>query len=102
MFKVIGILKRPAGTDFETFKTWWLEEHSQKVKQWPGLVEYRINMSTTPDQDYDGVAEVWFDTREAMDAVFSTPEGQRARASATSGAAPSGLSILLTEEHVIV
>lgn len=102
MFKVMGILKRPEGTDFETFKNWWLKEHSQKVKKWPGLVEYRINMSTTPDQDYDGVAEVWFETREAMDAVFSTPEGELARKSATDGAAGSGLSILLTEEHTII
>jgi uncharacterized protein (TIGR02118 family) len=102
MFKVMGILKRPEGKDFEEFKKWWLTEHSLKVKQWPGLVEYRINMSTTPDQDYDGVAEVWFESREAMEAVFSTPEGERARASATAGAAASGLSILLTEEHVMV
>ena len=101
MFKVMGILKRPEGKDFEEFKKWWLTEHSLKVKQWPGLVEYRINMSTTPDQDYDGVAEVWFESREAMEAVFSTPEGERARASATAGAAASGLSILLTEEHVM-
>ena len=102
MFKVIGILKRPKGTDFETFKRWWLTEHSEKVRQWPGLVEYRINMCTTPDQDYDGVAEVWFETREAMDAVFATPQGKRARDSAVAGASTSGLSILLTEEHVIV
>ncbi len=100
MFKVVGILKRPEGMDFEAFKTWWLTEHAPKVKQWPGLVEYRINLCTTPDQDYDGVAEVWFKTKEEMDAVFATPEGQRARGSATSGSGQ--ISILLTEEHVIV
>lgn len=100
MFKVIGILKRPDGMDFEAFKTWWLTEHAPKVKQWPGLKEYRINLCTTPDQAYDGVAEVWFETREAMDAVFGSDAGQRARKSATGGA--SDLAILLTEEHVIV
>ncbi len=100
MFKVIGIIKRPDGMDFEVFKQWWLNEHAPKVQQWPGLREYRINLSTTPDQAYDGVAEVWFDTREAMDAVFGTGEGQRARDSATSHA--SDIAILLTEEHVIV
>lgn len=100
MFKVIGIIKRPEGMEFEAFKTWWLNEHAPKVQQWPGLREYRINLSTTPDQAYDGVAEVWFDTREAMDAVFGTPEGQRARASATKSA--SDIAILLTEEHIVV
>ena len=100
MYKVMGIIKRPEGMDFEEFKQWWLVEHAPKVKQWPGLKEYRINLCTTPDQDYDGVAEVSFETQEAMDAVFGTEEGKRARASATAGA--SGVSILLTEEHVMV
>lgn len=100
MYKVMGILKRPDGMDFEAFQTWWLEEHAEKVKQWPGLVEYRINLCTTPDQQYDGVAEVWFKTREEMEAIFATPEGQRARQSATQGSGE--LAILLTREHVIV
>ncbi len=100
MFKVVGIIKRPEGMDFEAFKTWWLTEHAPKVKKWPGLVEYRINLCTTPDQDYDGVAEVWFNTREEMDKIFSTAEGKTARGSADAGS--GRLAILLTEEHVIV
>lgn len=100
MFKVMGIIKRPEGMDFEAFKQWWLVEHAPKVKKWPGLKEYRINICTSPDQDYDGIAEVFFETKEAMDAVFSTEEGKFARASATAGA--SDVSILLTEEHIMV
>ena len=99
-FKVIGIIKRPQGMDFEAFKTWWLTEHAPKVRQWPGLVKYHINLATTPDQAFDGVAEVWFESRAAMEGVFGTPEGQRARNSATAGA--SNVVILATEEHVIV
>ena len=100
MYKLMGIIKRPEGMDFEDFKSWWLNEHAPKVKQWPGLIEYRINLCTTPDQDFDGVAEVSFETREAMDAIFATAEGQRARESATSGT--SKLCILMTEENVMV
>lgn len=100
MYKLMGIIKRPDGMEFEDFKTWWLNEHAPKVKQWPGLVEYRINLCTTPDQEFDGVAEVSFETREAMESIFSTAEGKRARESATSGA--SGLCILMTEENVMV
>ncbi|MGR8921152.1 MAG: EthD family reductase [Gammaproteobacteria bacterium] len=100
MYKVVGILKRPEGMDFEAFKTWWLTEHAPKVKAWPGLKRYAINLCTTPDQPFDGVAEVWFESREAMDAVFDTPEGQRARESATGTA--SNIAILLTEEHLMV
>jgi uncharacterized protein (TIGR02118 family) len=100
MYKVIGIIKRPEGMEFEAFKTWWLTEHAPKVKQWPGLTKYSINLCTTENQSFDGVAEVWFESKDAMNAVFDTPEGQRARASATSGA--SDVHILLTEEHVMV
>jgi len=67
MYKVMGIIKRPEGMDFEAFKSWWLKDHAPKVKQWPGLKEYRINLCTTPDQAFDGVAEVWFESREAME-----------------------------------
>lgn len=100
MYKVIGILKRPEGMDIDSFRRWWLEEHAEKVKQWPGLVRYCINLSTTDDQAYDGVAEVWFEKQEDMDRVFGTEEGQRARNSATGGS--SEIVILLTEEHVMV
>lgn len=100
MYKVVGIIKRPQGMEFEAFKTWWLTEHAPKVKKWPGLVKYHINLCTTPDQAFDGMAEVWFESKADMDAVFHTPEGQYARDGATVTA--SNIAILLTEEHVIV
>ena len=100
MYKVVGIIKRPEGMDFEEFKRWWLQEHALKVKQWPGLLKYSINLCTTPDQVYDGMAEVWFERRADMDAIFARPEGERARRSATAMA--SQIAILLTEEHAII
>jgi uncharacterized protein (TIGR02118 family) len=100
VYKLIGILKRPDGVTAEAFHKWWLEEHSLRVKRWPGLKKYTINLATTDDQRYDGVAEVWFDTKEDMERVFSTREGQTARESATGHAAE--LVILFTEEHRIV
>jgi uncharacterized protein (TIGR02118 family) len=100
MYKIVGILKRPDGMEFEEFKRWWLTEHAPKVKNWPGITEYRINLSTTPDQDFDGVAETWFETKEAMEAAFGTPEGQAARQSATGGS--SGMHLVFTEEHIII
>jgi uncharacterized protein (TIGR02118 family) len=100
MFKVVGIIKRPSGMAFEDFKRWWLEEHVPKVKEFPGLVRYSVNLCTTPDQTFDGMAEVWFATRADMDAVFGTAQGKRAREAATATA--SNIAVLLTEEHIIV
>ena len=100
MYKIIGILKRPNGMDMDDFRTWWLEEHVPKVKKWPGLKRYCVNLATTDDQRYDGVAEVWFETKEDMDKVFGTSEGQTARNSATGGS--TEIVILFTEENVMV
>ena len=100
MFKVVGLLKRPEGMNMEEFKTWWLEEHAPKVKQWPGLVKYHINLSITDDQEYDGMAEVWFETRAEVESFFREREGSDLRQRATNG---SKVNVtFLTEEHVII
>jgi uncharacterized protein (TIGR02118 family) len=100
MYKLIGILKRPAGVSLEEFHRWWLQEHATLVKRFPGLKRYTINLATGGDQRYDGVAEVWFDKKEDLEKVFSTPEGLAARQSATSRSGE--LVILFTQEHPIV
>jgi uncharacterized protein (TIGR02118 family) len=100
VYKLIGILKRPEGMSIEAFHQWWLQDHATLVKRFPGLKKYSINLSTTGDQRYDGVAEVWFETQQDLEKVFSTQEGQAARQSATSHSGE--LAILFTEEHVIV
>jgi uncharacterized protein (TIGR02118 family) len=100
MYKLIGILKRPAGVSLEDFHRWWLEEHATFVKRFPGLKKYSINLATDADQRYDGVAEVWFEKKEDLEGVFASPEGKAARQSATSHSGE--LVILFTQEHAIV
>lgn len=100
MYKVIGILKRPDGMCLEAFHQWWLNEHASLGKKFPGLKKYVINLTTTGDQRYDGVAEVWFDSKEAMEKAFSTTEGQAARQSAMSHS--QEIVILFVKEHTIV
>jgi len=100
MYKVIGILKRPDGMSIEEFHKWWLEEHAHLVKRFPGLKRYAINLSTDGDQRYDGIAEVWFENREDIEKIFSTPEGQAARQSATSHS--KEIVVLFTQEHIMV
>jgi conserved hypothetical protein len=100
VYKIFGILKRPENMPFDEFKSWWLNEHAPKVKKWKGLLKYKINFCTSGSQDFDGVAEVWFEEKQAMDAVFSSEYGQIARQSATSGS--SQIVVLLTEEHAVV
>ena len=100
MYKLIGLLKRPAGMSLEDFHQWWLKEHVTLVKRFPGLKKYAINLSITPDQPFDGMAEVWFEKKEDIEKIFSLPEGQTARQSATSHS--SQIAIMFTQENIIV
>jgi uncharacterized protein (TIGR02118 family) len=100
MYKVFGILKRPEGVSLEEFHQWWLDEHTTLVKRFPGLKKYHINLMTTPDQRYDGVAEVWFEKKEDMEKIFSLPEGQTARQSAANHSGE--IVVLFAQEHIIV
>jgi uncharacterized protein (TIGR02118 family) len=100
MYKLIGLLKRPDGMSLEEFHHWWLNEHALLVKRFPGLKKYAINLAASADQRYDGMAEVWFESKEDFDKIFSTAEGQTARQSAASHS--SEIAILFTQEHLIV
>ena len=100
MYKLFGILKRPEGVSLDDFHRWWLTEHSTLVKRFPGLKKYAINLATSGDQRYDGVAEVWFETKEDMEKIFSSSEGQTARQSATGHSGE--IVVLFSEEHVMV
>jgi uncharacterized protein (TIGR02118 family) len=100
MYKVIGMLKRPEGTTFEQFRTWWLREHVPRVKKWPGLQAYHINMALNEDEPFDGVAEVWFRSKQEAEGIFSTEEGHAAKEAAMEGSSSS--VIFVVEEHTIV
>jgi uncharacterized protein (TIGR02118 family) len=100
MYKLIGLLKRPDGMSLAEFHRWWLNEHAVLVKRFPGLKKYVINLASSADQRYDGMAEVWFESQEEFEKIFSTAEGQTARQSATDHAGE--IAILFTQEHVIV
>ncbi|MGE0826489.1 MAG: EthD family reductase [Candidatus Binatia bacterium] len=100
MYKLIGLLKRPEGMSLEAFHQWWLNEHSILVRRFPGLKKYAINLAVSPDQPFDGMAEVWFETKEALEEIFSSPEGQTARQSATSHSGQ--IAIMFTRENIIV
>ncbi len=70
MFKIVGLMKRPDGMDMDSFGAWWLKDHAPKVMGHPGIVKYNISLSITDDQEYDGMAEVWFETRDEVESFF--------------------------------
>ena len=100
MFKVVGAIKRREGMSFEEFRRWWFEVHVPRVKQWPGLTRYHLNLAVSEDEEFDGVAEVWFESEQAARNVFDTPEGRAARSALDDDVARA--VVFVAEEHVIV
>lgn len=106
MVKLIALLKRKPGISMEEFERRWVEEHAKLSTQIPGIRGYRINIALpqqpegTGEPIYDGTAELWFDSVEAMEEAFDTDIGVRAGADADEFA---GVRIhLYTKEYVIV
>jgi uncharacterized protein (TIGR02118 family) len=82
MIKLIALLKRKPGMTREQFSKRWVEEHTKISNKLPGLRGYRINIATSRQPEgtgdepiYDGTAELWFDSIDAMEASFATELG---------------------------
>jgi uncharacterized protein (TIGR02118 family) len=107
MIKLIALLKRKPGMSREEFKRRWLFEHTKLSSIMPGLIQYRINVATEEQPDgvgaeplFDGSAELWWESLEAMKACFKAESSQLAGADADLFC--SERIHLFTEEFLVV
>lgn len=107
MVKLIALLKRKPGITREAFAQRWVYEHTKLSGQLPGLRGYRINIATAhqpagvgDEPLYDGTAELWWDSLEAMEASFDSAIGALAGKDADEFC--SVRLHLYTEEHLIM
>ena len=105
MIKVMVLLRRPQSWTRERFHRWWLDEHVPYVKVLPGLRKYRVCLvtgSTSHEgrEPWDGMAELWFDSRAALDAAWSSEVGRTALEH--SRESHSDRLVLITEEHELI
>ncbi|HEV8616542.1 MAG TPA: EthD family reductase [Methylomirabilota bacterium] len=109
MIKSLSLLIRKDGMTREQFVRHWVDVHAPLAHKVPGLRRYvqshiledrkRPDIPTL-DVDVDGVAEVWYDDREAMVRALASPEGKALHA---DGALFIGrIKTFVTEEKVIV
>jgi uncharacterized glyoxalase superfamily protein PhnB len=94
MLKIVFCLKRRADISREEFRRLWSGPHAELIRASAGVLGIRRNVHnytvTTPLDDgirkgrgldlddYDGVAESWFDSHEALRTAYSTDEGRAA------------------------
>lgn len=75
MFKAMILLTRRTDMSGDEFARWWLDEHAPRARELPGVREIRFNLVLDAD-DIDGVAELWFDSREDFEAAYATDIGK--------------------------
>jgi uncharacterized protein (TIGR02118 family) len=86
MIKSIGLLTRKPELTHEQFVRHWLEIHGPLAHAVPGVQRYvqnhiieerhRVDIPTT-EVEIDGIAELWFADRTAMDRANASPEAKR-------------------------
>jgi uncharacterized protein (TIGR02118 family) len=109
MIKSVSLLTRKPELTHEQFVRHWLEIHAPLAHAVPGIRRYVqshiLEEHTRPDipstdVEVDGVAELWYDDREAMARAMATPE---AKALHADGALFIGrIKSYVTEEKVII
>lgn len=77
--KAIILLARRDDMTHGEFMTWWLDEHAPLAALLPGVRRIVFN-EVDDSNDYDGVSELWFDSRADFDAAYATDLGQRVAA----------------------
>ncbi len=95
MIKLVFCLRRASHLSREEFQRYWRETHGPLVRERAeaiGCVRYvqvhtghddlnaALQASRGGPEAYDGVAELWFEDRKALEAGFSTEAGRQAGA----------------------
>lgn len=120
MVKLVYVIRRRADVTPEAFRRYWLEQHGPRVRgHAAALGAVRYVQSHTGEDDlnallrasrgsappFDGITEVWWPSRAALEAGLATPEGQEAGrdllADETRFIDFAASSLFLTEEHEI-
>jgi uncharacterized protein (TIGR02118 family) len=95
MIKLVFVIRRREGMTREEFQRYWTEEHAQLVKCHAGVLRVRRYVQThardtdlddalagsrgSEPRQYDGVAELWWDSIDDLVQAATSEEGQTAQ-----------------------
>jgi uncharacterized protein (TIGR02118 family) len=94
VIKLVFCLKRKAGMSIAEFQDYWLHKHAPLVRSHAetlriaryvqthtlddAAVQAALAQARGGPEPFDGVAELWFESREDLAAGVATPEGRAA------------------------
>ena len=95
MIKLVFMVRRREGITREEFQRYWKEEHAELVQRHAGLLRIRRYVQThardtdlddalagsrgSEPRQYDGVAELWWDSIDDLVQAATSEEGQTAQ-----------------------
>ena len=81
MIKLISLVRRPKEWSREQLNEWWRGPHANSAKKLPGLLGYthgdiKIDFDNpdSPEPAWDGLAELYFKDKAALDKAFASKE----------------------------
>ena len=99
MFKAIILLNRGETMSHDDFKTWWLVDHSKKAATLPGVRKIIFNLAAD-GSSFDGISELWFDSKEAFEAAYESEIGKAVAADSIAHLADRQ-RIFVTENDIV-
>ena len=105
MVKTITFIKRKPGMNLDEFGQYWRARHAPIVIKLPGLRHYVqchtiLSGYRNGEPAFDGVAEVWFDSTDAMREGAKTAEYRAVRADEPNFIDLAKIDFIITEERV--
>ena len=107
MVKVITFLKRKVGMPVEEFQGYWREKHPTVVTRLPGVRRY-VQSHTLPaeyatgEPIYDGIAEVWADSTDALRAMTRSADHAAVQEDEARFIDRATMGAIITEDHTVV
>lgn len=106
MIKVMLTMYRKPGMSREEFSAYWRGPHADIAKEWPGVRRY-FQDHVVPELPLgeppcDGIAELWFDSQEALQTALGSPEGQRTLADLANFADTERTKPMVVDQHTIL
>ncbi len=100
MFKAMILLKRSPTKTHAEFAQWWLDQHRPLAQQLPKVRRAIFNLADEETAgQYDGVSELWFDSREDFEAAYASEIGKKVAADSTDNV--SARERLFVTENII-
>ena len=105
MVKIILLLYRRPDLSADAFRRYWHEQHRPLLERLPGLQRLVLNdvvpVPGGAPSACDGISEDWFESAEAMQAAFASPEGQAVAADAANFLDLPRMQMLVVDEHEV-